>query len=420
MEVIMTESKKHHYVPQSLLRNFKYDKNKIFVFDKKRKVSYPSSIIDAGSENHFNTVVRNGKRLNFEALFQKNDDDLACLVEKIIDNRNTHCLTVLEKEKLLNVVVVQIIRTKMYRTSMKSLSEQLMQQFSEKEWDLDLEIPTENDVRESSLSSYKDFEPQMKAIIGKVGFLIQSNTNEDFIISDNPITRHNTFPYGGVGLSCHGIEVYFPISPNLTFALYCPTIIKKMNSYVVSQPESRTKTLYQSLLKGIASGIPVTLGKTTSKFLNSLQVSNSSRFLYSNSKNLFCSANEIINKNPDLAEVKTQTTLGEMGKAPINNKMPDGEWVVIHSTHDHHMFPVFNVPNEIGDFKFSIKRNNDIEGVLSSMNIKEISLFKNGSQVSHMKDVRLEFSIKNTSELMIKALHKLDFLNKIIASKKEA
>jgi hypothetical protein len=419
----MTESKKHHYVPQSLLNNFKYDKNKIFVFDKKRRTSFPSSIIDAGSENHFNTVVRNGERLNFEEMLQKNDDDLAYLVEKIIDNRNTHCLTDLEKEKFLSVVVVQMIRTKMYRTSMKSVSEQLVRQFSEKEWDLDLEVPTENDVRESSLSllsSYKDFTSHMKAISGKLGFLIQSNTNEDFIISDNPITRHNTFPYGDVGLSCHGIEVYFPISPSLTFALYCPTIIKKMNSYVLSQSESPTKALYENIVKGIASGTPVTLGKITSKFLNLLQVSNSSRFLYSNSKDLFCNADEIINKNPDLAEVKTQTTVGEMGKAPINNKMPDGEWVVIHSTHDHHMFPVFNVSNEIGDFKFSIKRNNYIEGVLSSINIKEISLFKNGSEVSHMKDVQLEFSIKNTSKLMIKVLHKRDFLNKIIASKKEA
>jgi hypothetical protein len=416
----MTESKKHHYVPQSLLSNFKYDKNKIFVFDKKRGISFPSSIIDAGSENHFNTVVRNGERLNFEAMFQKNDDDLAYLVEKIIDNRNTHCLTDLEKETFLSVVVVQMIRTKMCRTSIKSVSEQLVRQFSEKEWDLDLEVPTENDVRESSLSSYKDFTSHMEAISGKLGFLIQSNTNEDFIISDNPITRHNTFPYGDVGLSCHGIEVYFPISPNLTFALYCPTIIKKMNSYVFYQPESPTKALYESIIKGIASGTPVTLGKTTSKFLNSLQVINSSRFLYSNSKSLFCSANEIINKNPYLAEVKTHTIVGEMGKAPIKNKMPDGEWVVIHTVHDHHMLSIFNVSNEIGDFKFSVKRNNDIEGFLNSINIKEISLFKNGSEITHMKDVKLEFCIKNTSELMIKVLHKLDFLNEIIASKKEA
>ena len=412
----MTESKKHHYVPQSLLSNFKYDKNKIFVFDKKRKISFPSSVIDAGSENHFNTVVRNGERLNFEEMFQKNDDDLADLVEKIIANRNTHCLTDLEKEKFLSVVVVQMIRTKMYRTSMKSVSEQLVRQFSEKEWDLDLEVPTENDVRESSLSSYKDFTSHMKAISGKLGFLIQSNTNEDFIISDNPITRHNTFPYGDVGLSCHGIEVYFPISPSLTFALYCPTIIKKMNSYVLSQPESPTKALYENIIKGIASGTPVTLGKTTSKFLNSLQVVNSSRFLYSNSKSLFCSANEIINKTPDLAEVKTQATVGEIGKAPIKNKMPDGEWVVIHTTHDHHMLPVFSVSNEVGDFKFSVKRNNVIEGFLNSINIKEISLFKNGSEITHMKDVKLEFCIKSTSELMIKVLHKLDFLNEVIAS----
>ncbi|EKF9639259.1 DUF4238 domain-containing protein, partial [Vibrio cholerae] len=44
----MTESKKHHYVPQSLLKNFKYDDNKVFVCDKNSGRIFSSSIIDAG------------------------------------------------------------------------------------------------------------------------------------------------------------------------------------------------------------------------------------------------------------------------------------------------------------------------------------------------------------------------------------
>lgn len=415
----MTESKKHHYVPQSLLKNFEYESSQIFVFDKKEKVIFPSSIINAGSENYFNTVIQNGERLNFESIFQKNDDDLSFLLKKIIAQKNTHCLSLEEKEKFLNIVVVQLIRTKMYRTTMISVSEQLKRQMVVPGWDLDLEVLTDNDARESAFSSYKDYKSHMSAINGKVCFLIQSNTNEDFIISDNPITRHNTFPYGGVGLSSHGVEIYFPISPKLTFALYCPTIINKMNDYVMFQAESTTKSLYINVLEGIISGKPVTLGETTSGFLNSLQVINSSRFLYANSKSIFSKANTILKIRPALTEVKTQTIVGKMGEPPRSNKMPNGEWAVIHSEFDHHMFPIFDISKIVSNFEFSIERNADIEYLLEHINIKEISLFESGLEISHRKDVKLEFNLKDNGELRVTVLHKLDFLNKITLSKRK-
>ena len=78
------KSKKHHYVPQSMLRRFSSDPEqlKIHVFDKKTSKTFPSPIKDAGCENHFNTVEIEGKVIPFEGVFQENDDESHdCLIK---------------------------------------------------------------------------------------------------------------------------------------------------------------------------------------------------------------------------------------------------------------------------------------------------------------------------------------------------
>jgi hypothetical protein len=56
------ESKKHHYVPQSVLRGFSFDQTQrqLYVFDKIRMMSFTSSVYNAGCENQFNTVEKIG------------------------------------------------------------------------------------------------------------------------------------------------------------------------------------------------------------------------------------------------------------------------------------------------------------------------------------------------------------------------
>ena len=76
------QSKKHHYVPQSVLRHFSFDQAQkwIYVFDKAQMKSFQSSILNAGSENYFNAVQVEGQTVSFEGLFKTNDDQLARLL----------------------------------------------------------------------------------------------------------------------------------------------------------------------------------------------------------------------------------------------------------------------------------------------------------------------------------------------------
>jgi hypothetical protein len=99
-------SKKHHYVPQSVLRRFSFDQARtwIYVFDKAQMKSFQSSILNARCENHFNTVEVEGQTISFEGLFQTNDDQLARLLNTITSNRSLVVLTPEDRFALSEVV----------------------------------------------------------------------------------------------------------------------------------------------------------------------------------------------------------------------------------------------------------------------------------------------------------------------------
>ena len=59
---------KHHFVPRSLLKYFRPDGDEdfIFVFDKKSGRSIRPSLMNAGSQNGFNTYGDAGEITNFD------------------------------------------------------------------------------------------------------------------------------------------------------------------------------------------------------------------------------------------------------------------------------------------------------------------------------------------------------------------
>ena len=175
-------SKKHHYVPQSILRRFSSDQARtwIHVFDKTQMKSFLSSILNAGCENHFNTVEVEGQTVSFEGLFQTNDDQLAQLLDRIASNRSLVDLTQEARLALSEVVAAQIVRTKMARTTMRSIAEQLLDGLRGVGIDpgeVDrLSIPTDQEVKRAALASFLDLQPIVDAIQEKRPILIHSSS----------------------------------------------------------------------------------------------------------------------------------------------------------------------------------------------------------------------------------------------------
>ena len=107
------ESKKHHFNPRHILRNFRLDdKSPLYVFDKMEERSFTSSPDHAGHEKHFNSVLVGDQRVNLEPAFQDADDRQSILIRKIIAEREIAKLTSEERFELAELVVIQWLRVK--------------------------------------------------------------------------------------------------------------------------------------------------------------------------------------------------------------------------------------------------------------------------------------------------------------------
>ena len=83
----MQESKRHHYVPQFLIKQFSNEDNLVFVYDKvnDRIVKTPRSTKSIFFEYHRNTIKIDGQTNDLiEQLYSSIDNDIAFLLSKNI------------------------------------------------------------------------------------------------------------------------------------------------------------------------------------------------------------------------------------------------------------------------------------------------------------------------------------------------
>jgi hypothetical protein len=175
--------------------------------------------------------------------------------------------------------------------------------------------------------------------------LLQSTDAKSALwISDNPVTLHNTFPYGRVGAAAPGIEMYLPISEMRCLALYCPSIGEQIReSLDPKHPRPRlSEPIYRDLLQGIDQGSPVPIAANFISFLNELQIRQSSRFLYSAGSD-FTLAERVLRAHPSMGEITSLLKLGELGAAPPPSEdMPAGTFLLLEHGHSHHVLSVMD------------------------------------------------------------------------------
>jgi hypothetical protein len=329
-------SKKHHYVPRGLLKNFAFGKkhSQVYVFDKVRQASYPSSIDDAGSENHFNTITLGGRKISFEGAFQSCDDRLAELAKRILNHRRLSVLSTQDRNDLAFLASIQFLRVKLIRTSFLEFPTALLRAFREGGQAVspglkqDLDAIDEDTVRKMSLGQLREAGSLAKHFLAKDWELLIAPDSNPFWISDNPIVTHNMFPYGTNGLGSEGVEISWPLGSQVLLSFRCPTIANRV--------ELDSPQFAQTLRSG---------GTTDAKpenieFYNSLQVLQSSRFIYASTKE-FRLARRAIGEHPDLTSGRnTMFEWGAVGQIAKNKRMPMGRWLVAFGAKTHHMCPI--------------------------------------------------------------------------------
>lgn len=342
----MTSGKprKHHSVPQSLLARFCIPgRGYLQAFDKAELKTFTPAIHDAGSERDFYTVRVGTRVVNFETAFQAVDDSIATVFGKLADEPVAQELTSRESMQLPGLVAIQFVRTKLQRTTPIELARQLEQRTRD---DLGVELDEthlEIGSAEIGLLRLLDLDLVEQAFREKDFLLIEAKGDARFWISDNPVVMYNAFPYGLTGLGALGIEIYLPISPRRSLAFFCPSIatqIAESLNPAHPRPMLPQRDEYESMLKAMRSRSTYFVSDNYVQYINELQIRQSSRFLYSSDGD-FGLAKRAITSAPDLATIRSLFTVGKFGEGfPRNDKMPDGEWLILEAGTNHHALPI--------------------------------------------------------------------------------
>lgn len=313
--------KKHHYVPRLILRHFCFDKQNLYVLDKKTGEIFPSSIRNAGSENDFYSSDEGRHQESIESKLSALETVSAPIFDRIIKKESLTSVTEYEHAIICLFVAVQLLRTNDEREALRQINSAICAWARRSGYDPKKDIEnfqemSEEDVKKYSIYALRTVPADLaKCIYEKERCLIKAPFGGEFYTSDHPVTMHNNFPRpgrGNLGLALKGIEVHFPISPNLCVSFMCPQTVAAIRTRVrkhlamiaagvcypidMSEPELFVDQFDRKIVREIK---PENL-----EFHNSLQVSQSTRFLYSRSAQ-FELAKDMLKTNPELKEPRS-------------------------------------------------------------------------------------------------------------------
>lgn len=282
-----------HYVPQFLLRNFKHNSTsdrkiaKFYVYDKLNDKAFEALISKTGGERYFYEIKSDADDFSIEDTLGVFESATAPILRKIIENQSLKSVTRKEKMTLSKFIALQHLRGPAIRNRISELAKTLEINFNFFE-ETGLEKPTEQDNKrnhcELAISGVHKISPYL---YNKDWVLCESRTAQ-IIIGDTPVVMHNTFGKG-TGLKNEGVEIYMPISPNYCLLILCSSVRKAID-------ESLSRPIKNPLAKPLIKQLKINshtfkkkgsmyLNEEHVTFINSLQVINSERFLYSNKLN---------------------------------------------------------------------------------------------------------------------------------------
>jgi hypothetical protein len=390
----MAESKKHHFIPRSVLRRFSQidAPGTVFVYDKQRDTNYSLSITDAGMENGFNTVVVGGERINFETEFGRADELMAGVHNRLVEVRKITNLSSDDRLVLADTTALQLVRTKMFRTTLRSASRAMIDEFLRVGL-LDGEpLPMdEQAARAMAREALHEREHQPDILNNKDLLLLEPEPDTRFWISDDPIVRYNPQPYGENGLSSPGIEVYWPIAADLALGFMCPTFRRSIEAGLAlgDELEESLRDRCNDLRAAFEKGTPTKIGRGgTAMFLNGLQARSSSRFIYSSDNN-FESARTILSKNPELRSVESMVRMGRIGEGPARRaNMPPGLQLVVYGREDHYIAPLTSYEDTPWGFNATFEYAAHLDMLVADQPWKAAYVFKDGVERRGMRELR--------------------------------
>jgi hypothetical protein len=305
-------AKRQHYVPRLLLKRFTDINEKLWVFDKWEKNIFESSINGVAAENYYYNYNVSGVVRTLENELTEYETKASKVIDSIVESNSLLNLTDDDKYNFSEFISLQYLRTPFAFNQSLNFYDQLMSDLFFKgispEQIEGYEDLTEDSLRLWRLSSLSDFKTFSQHFFNKTWVLQASTSTSPFWISDNPISFQNSKregERGNIGLEVDGIEVYLPLTTELTLVLWCGGTTKYIcDQYKLIEDDQKLKQLHpekfesiENVYNCIKNGKVLASTDSNVTNLNSLQVKYSTRFIFS-SNNDFSLAQEMIDSEP--------------------------------------------------------------------------------------------------------------------------
>jgi hypothetical protein len=301
-----------HYVPQLLLRGFSTAKRKqVYVFDKLAGRVFRSSVRNLACERGFYDLPDDSADPDrLDKWLWALEDATAPIIRSIRARRTLNHLLPAERKWIASFVAVQHVRTRQHREISGDVNKQIADVLREMGADPNkvenFRELTDAEIRDTSIADipHSAF-TLLPHLLDKVWILLAASPDTTFWIGDHPIVLANNInPGDGIrgtlGFAVKGIEVYLPISSELTLGCLCPTIPAM---FAAAKARLISPALRESrageFLEAFTGRTTLELDAENVKYHNSLQVISAERFVYS-LHGEFGMAQEMLASNPEL------------------------------------------------------------------------------------------------------------------------
>jgi len=254
----MLKIKIQHYVPKLYLRNFSTKMKSNYIincFDKSEQKIFLTKIENIGCEKYFYNTS-NDINQSIEKQFGNWESTLKSAYDEIIETEDFKKLSTLKFKSIALFFIIQYCRTKESRERIKDMVKQVKEKLSKNKLSNDLEkqlvdINSEETIKQMHIASILSMiRNGMKIIPFMKWILIKNKTSMPFWTSDNPVTLYNPLnfsPFGNLGLKNRGIQLYFPLSPNLTLLICDPENYRLLPSFIYA--DDKENIIFQNSLQ---------------------------------------------------------------------------------------------------------------------------------------------------------------------------
>lgn len=307
-----------HYVPRFILRRFRTaSQDAVHVHDKHAGRSFVASTRKVGAEKGLYDFEFDGEDLTLEPGLAEIEGRAAQQIDQILKDGHLHPVNALERSELAQFFAVQLVRTPAHRVMWRELEVRMeahlrREGMREGFFAIDPRLGSRENadrvlIAGTMMNAPENFAP---ALIAKDWLLMKTDSTSSYIIGDHPLVMHNARDHGlrgNLGLSVQGIEIYFPLSPQLTLGMMCESHRRDFESGLrrMSRKDRRDPRLQKGIsiardfISAVQSGQLASMDPQNVEFLNSLQVTRAERFLFSCEGN-FSVAEKMIAANPHL------------------------------------------------------------------------------------------------------------------------